>query len=269
MKKIFITGFAAISLLFLSNCSSNPDDNSINIFSVQDDIALGQQVKAEIAASPSEYPMLSETQYAGAYAYLRGIVDKILAADKVFYKDEFAWETYIIQDDNVINAFCVPGGYMYVYTGLIKYLNSEDELAGVMGHEMAHADRRHSTDQMTKQYGIELLLGIVLGNNQGTLSTIASNMLLLKYSRDAEREADQYGVTYLCPTNYKADGFANFFDSLASDTQNGGGINDFFSTHPSPDERVESIKEEKITLGCAGSQTFDVEYANFKNNLIP
>ncbi len=269
MKKLVVVGLASFFLLFLSNCSSNPDDNSINIFSVNDDIKLGQQVKAEIAANPSEYPLLDEAKYPEAHTYLRGIVSKILAADKVFYKDKFAWETYIIENDEVINAFCVPGGYMYVYTGLIKYMQSEDELAGVMGHEMAHADRRHSTDQMTKQYGIDLLLGVVLGSSQGTLSTIASNMLQLKYSRDAEREADKFGVTYLCPTDYKADGFANFFDKLATDGQNNGKVSVFFSTHPSPDERVKNIKDEKITLSCSGAQTFDTEYANFKNNLIP
>ena len=269
MKKILVLSFAALSLAFLSNCSKNPDDNSINIFSIDDDIKLGQQVKVEIAGNPTEYPLLDETQYAAAHTYLRGIVSKILAGNKVFYKDKFVWETYIIKDDSVLNAFCVPGGYMYVYTGLIKYLESEDELAGVMGHEMAHADRRHSTDQMTKQYGIELMLGIVIGNNQGTLTKIAENMLLLKYGRDAEREADKYGVTYLCPTDYKADGFANFFDKLAADGQNSNKIDAFFSTHPSPDERVKNIHDEKATLNCSGTQTFDANYANFKNNLIP
>lgn len=269
MKKLFILAFAATSVIFLSNCNKNPDDNSINIFTIDDDIALGKQVKAEILANPSEYPILDETQYAQAYTYLRGIVDKIKNGGKVYYKDKFAWETYIIKNDSVLNAFCVPGGYMYVYTGLIKYLESEDELAGVMGHEMAHADRRHSTDQMTKQYGIELMLGIVLGNNKGTLTQIAENMLLLKYGRDAEREADKYGVTYLCPTDYRADGFANFFDKLAADGQNNTRLDAFFSTHPSPDERVKNIHDEKTTLGCTGTQTFDVNYANFKNSLIP
>ena len=94
-------------------------------------------------------------------------------------------------------------------------------------------------------------------------------MLLLKYGRDAEREADKYGVTYLCPTDYKADGFANFFDKLAADGQNSGKIDAFFSTHPSPDERVKNIHDEKTTLNCSGTQTFDADYANFKNNLIP
>lgn len=268
MKKITLIFFSAFTLLFLNNCS-NPDDNSINIFTVEDDIKLGQQVKAEIASNPSEYPILSESQYPQAYTYLRAIVDKIKNGGKVFYKDKFTWEVFIVQDDNVINAFCVPGGYMYVYTGLIKYMATEDELAGVMGHEMAHADRRHTTDQMTKQYGIEVLLGIVLGQNQGTISQIASNLLLLKYGRDAEREADKYAVTYLCPTDYKADGFSNFFDKLAADGQNNTKVDVFFSTHPSPDERVKNIRDEKTTLSCSGTQTFDAEYNSFKTSMIP
>jgi beta-barrel assembly-enhancing protease len=269
MKKLLILSFTALSLGLLSNCSKNPDDNSINIYSIDDDISLGKQVKAEIAANPTDYPLLDETQYADAYTYIRGIVTKIKDGGKVFYNDKFAWETYIIHDDSVLNAFCVPGGYMYVYTGLIKYMKSEDELAGVMGHEMAHADRRHTTDQMTKQYGLELMLSVALGNSKGTLTTIAENMLLLKYSRDAEREADKYSVTYLCPTDYKADGFSNFFAALAADGQNGNKIDAFFSTHPSPDERVKNITDEKTTQACSGTGTFDDVYANFKNNLIP
>jgi len=138
-----------------------------------------------------------------------------------------------------------------------------------MGHEMAHADRRHTTDQMTKQYGIELLLSVALGNNQGQLSQIAENLLLLRYSRDAEREADKYSVTYLCPTDYRAEGFSNFFSKLAADGQNSGKIDAFFSTHPSPDERVENIHKEKSAQNCSGTQTFDAEYQNFKTNLIP
>jgi beta-barrel assembly-enhancing protease len=122
---------------------------------------------------------------------------------------------------------------------------------------------------MTKQYGIELMLSVALGGNQGTLSQIAENLLLLKYSRDAEREADKYSVTYLCPTDYKADGFANFFSKLAADGQNANKIDAFFSTHPSPDERVKNIHDEKSLQSCSGTQTFDANYNNFKNNLIP
>lgn len=263
-----ITISLSLALIFLAGCKKNPDDNSINIFTIQDDKNLGIQVRNEILSNPAEYPLLDSVQYKPAYDYLRSIVSTILNGNKVFYKDEFEWTTYIIRDDQTLNAFCVPGGYIFVYTGLIKYLDAEDQLAGVLGHEIAHADRRHSTDQMTKQYGIETLLGILLGENQGQLATIAANVVLLKYSRDAEREADKYGVSYLCPTIYNADASSIFFEKLLQD----GSVseeNSFFSTHPSPDERVQSIRNEKNSLGCAGTSTNDAAYQDFKNNLIP
>jgi len=70
------------------------------------------------------------------------------------HKDDFAWQVKIIDDPETLNAFATPGGYIYVYTGLIKFLDTEDQLAGVMGHEIAHADLRHSTRQMTSSYGV-------------------------------------------------------------------------------------------------------------------
>lgn len=263
-----ITISLSLALIFLAGCKKNPDDNSINIFTIQDDKNLGIQVRNEILSNPAEYPLLDSVQYKPAYDYLRGLVKIILDGNKVFYKDEFEWTAYIIRDDQTLNAFCTPGGYIYVYTGLIKYLDAEDQLAGVLAHEIAHADRRHSTDQMTKQYGIETLLGILLGENQGQLATIAANVVLLKYSRDAEREADKFGVSYLCPTAYNADGSAKFFEKLLQD----GSVseeNSFFSTHPNPDERVQNIRNEKNNLGCLGSSTYEIGYNNFKNYLIP
>lgn len=268
LKRLLFFCMAAPLFIATNSCNKNPDDNSLNIFSVDDDINLGKQVKAEIAANPSEYPIISEASKPAAYQYLRNIVSKILNTKdsegkyRVYYREKFAWEVYIINRDDVVNAFCVPGGYMYVYTGLIKYLESEDELAGVMGHEMAHADRRHTTDQLTKQYGIQLLLQIALGNNNNVLTDIAANMLLLKYGRDAETEADEYAVKYLCPTDWKADGFKHFFQKLEAD--GGGGGSDFFSTHPSPDKRVENITNEKAKGSCSGANTYSSEYAAFK-----
>ncbi|MDX5320631.1 MAG: M48 family metalloprotease [Bacteroidota bacterium] len=266
--KLFLFLFLPALPFILESCKKNPDDNTINIFSIQDDKNLGLQVKAEIFSNPSEYPILDSNQYPQAYAYLRGIVQKILDGGEVYYKDEFLWETYIIQDDNVLNAFCTPGGYMFVYTGLIKYLEAEHELAGVMGHEIAHADRRHSTDAMTRDYGIAVLLSVALGENPGQLATIAANLSKLKFSRTAESEADKYSVNYLCPTDYKADGASAFFQKLIDNGQGNGGL-EWFSTHPSPDNRVQAIQDYWNTKGCSGSGTFDAAYANFKNNMIP
>lgn len=260
------------SLLILSGIAvtffgcGNPDDNSINIFSVEDDKQLGAQVNQEILSNPQEYPVLNESQYPTAYDYLTSIRDKILNGGKVYYKDEFVWEVRIIHDDNTLNAFCTPGGYIYVYTGLIKFLDSENALAGVLGHEIAHADRRHTTDQLTKAYGIQFLLDVLLGGNQGTLSEIAAGLTTLAFSRANETEADRYSVVYLCPTNYQADGAAVFFEELVNSGSTGG-TPVFLSTHPDPGNRVQNIHDVEVELGCNGSSTFDQEYQDFKNSL--
>lgn len=260
--KIF---FLATAISLITACG-NPDDNSINIFSIEDDKSLGLKVNNEIQNNPQEYPVLSRTQYPQSYAYVEAMRDKILTGGNVFYKDEFAWEVYIIRDDNVLNAFCTPGGYIYIYTGLIKFLDAEHELAGVLGHEMAHADRRHSTDQLTKIYGLQLMLDILLGNNQNDLTNIAASLVTLSFSRSNETEADTYSVRYLCPTNYKADGAGAFFQKLI-DMGQSGGTPVFLSTHPDPGNRVENISDQRVEQGCSGTGTFDAAYQNFKNSL--
>lgn len=263
MKTPFISLFAL--LLIISSCG-NPDDNSINIFSIEDDKALGAKVNAEIQSKPQEYPVLSRTQYPQAYTYLENIRGKILNGGNVYYKDQFVWEIYIIRDDNTLNAFCTPGGYIYVYTGLLKFLDSEHELAGVLGHEIAHADRRHSTDQLTKIYGIQMLLDIILGNNQNTITNIAASLVTLSFSRSNETEADTYSVRYLCPTDYRADGAAGFFQKLLDSGQSGN-TPVFLSTHPDPGNRVQNITDQRIQQGCTGTGTYDAAYQTFKNSL--
>lgn len=257
----YFTYILSLAMVLLAVGCKNKDDKSFNIFTIADDKNLGLQVKNEIASDPVNYPILSETQYPQAYAYLRGLRDEILNTGTVFYKDEFAWEIYIIEDDNTLNAFCAPGGYIYVYTGLIKFLDTEDELAGVLGHEMAHADLRHSTDQLTKQYGLGTLISIVLGDNQNQLTDIAQGLVTLAFSRSDETQADKFSVKYLCPTDLNAAGAAGFFEKL--NAIGGSSPPAFLSTHPNPDNRVAKITAEKGELGCTGTATNDAAYAAF------
>lgn len=261
----FITAILCVSLS-VSCKKDNPSDNSINFFSINDDIKMGMQVQQQIESNPAQYPLLREADYPAAYQYLNKIKGKILNSGAVFYKDKFAWSLKIIKDDKTLNAFCVPGGYIYVYTGLIKYLDSENQLAGVLGHEMAHADRRHSTDQLTKIYGLQLLLQVALGKDSSQLANIAGSLVSLKFSRNNEKEADEYSVKYLCPTDYQADGAAAFFEKLQS---SGSGSNGpvFLSDHPDPGDRINDIKSQKTTLGCSGSATYPSEYQAFKSTL--
>lgn len=241
-------------------------DGDFNIFSLEDDKNLGAQVETEIAANPSEYPILSEANYPDAYGHLRRITSTILNSGKVQHRDDFLWKTYIIQDDDVLNAFCTPGGYIYVYTGLIKYLDKESHLAGVLGHEIAHADKRHSTDAMTRQYGLSVLLDVVFGQDKGALARIALEIKELSYSRKAESESDEFSVIYLTPTEFQGNGAAGFFQKLL-DQGGGGGTPEFLSTHPNPDNRVDAINAKWQELGGQPKSEVSGRYASFKASL--
>ena len=251
--------------LFFSSC--NKDNGGINIFTVEDDKQLGLQMQQEIQGNPTDYPLLSESQYVESYQHIRAVRDAILATGEVAFDIEFAWEVHIIRDDSVLNAFCTPGGYIYFYTGLIKFLDNDAEFAGVMGHEMSHAARRHSTQQLTKAYGLQVLLSVVLGQNPGLLAQMAADLAagvtMLAFSRDDEYEADEYAVRYLYKTTYDARGVAGFFEKLDG-SQNPP---EFLSTHPSPENRVEKILETWQELGGKEGQFYEAEYQAFKNSL--
>ncbi|MCW5906570.1 MAG: M48 family metalloprotease [Chitinophagales bacterium] len=248
MKKIIPALFVLAAMSVIPGCKKG----GLNVFTIQDDKNFGLQMEAEIASNPSQFPLLSKTQYASAYNYLESMKQTILASGQLKYANEFQWKLYIIQDDATLNAFCTPGGYIYIYTGLIKYLDNASSLAGVLGHEMAHADQRHSTQQLTKQYGLSLLVAVVAGTtNAGQLAEIAAGLTSLAFSRDHEKDADEHSVKYLCPTKYKAEGASYFFQKLEAGGVSCSSLEAFFSTHPCPDNRVANIQSNATSQNCA------------------
>lgn len=266
LKLVGVSLLLFVGSITFSGCKDDEGNSkSVNLFTLQDDKDFGAQVSAEIESDPTTYPILDSATYPDAYAHLHRITDTILNSGKVRHKDDFVWQTKIIHDDSVLNAFCTPGGYIYVYTGLIKFLESEDQLAGVMGHEIAHADERHSTEALTKQYGTEVLFAILFGNDQGTLTQIAKGMIGLKYSRNNESEADMRSVDYLYPTQYDARGAARFFEKILA--LGGGSGPEFLSTHPSPENRVEAITTYWEDKGGKVGETFKDRYDSFKKSL--
>ncbi len=248
-------------LLIAPDCKKKTEPGlGFNLFSVDDDLALGEKVAAEIESDPTKYPILDSAQYPQAYQNLYRLRDTILKTGKLTYAQRFPWRIRIIRDDSTLNAFCAPGGYIYFYTGLIKYLRTEAQLIGVMGHEMAHADRRHTTQILTQAYGIQTLLQLISGREDpGLIAQLASSLLLLSFSRDHERDADAHSVIYLCPTTYRADGAADFFEYILQQ----GGVRPpaFLSTHPDPGERVQNIRQRKQEMGCTGTDDYEPRYA--------
>ena len=255
MKISYLLSASFLAFAVLSSCDKN---GNLNVLSLSDDLALGAQSDSMIRSNPTEFPILSETQYPQAYAYVNGLKQSILNSGKIdaAHKEKFVWKVTIINKD-ILNAFVTPGGYIYVYTGLIKYLDNGDQLAGVMGHEMGHADLRHSSRQITKQQGLSIVSQVVLGQaSQGTVAQVLGGLIGLKFTRDFEREADDASVNYLSGTRYDCDGAAGFFKKIGAESEDGRSP-EWLSTHPNPENRVAAIEKKRSELNCDKPTTVD------------
>ena len=270
------SAFIVVLLLTATSWSCKVGNGIISALmpDVSEDAKMGAQVSSEIGSKPKEYPLLAEQGNEEVYRYVRGITSKIINSGAVEHAKDFPWVVKIINDSKTLNAFCTPGGYIYVYTGLIKYLDSEDQLAGVMGHEIAHADKRHSMRQMVQLYGVQAVLGIgaavaTKDKGQGTQETantiaqITGSLVGLKFSREHETEADDNSVKYLCATDYNSAGCAGFFEKLGSANT----PPEFLSTHPSPANRVENIYAQAKAANCSGRATNEAQYKRIKGLL--
>lgn len=261
--RLLFTHLSLLAALCISGCTSK--DGDLNLFSTEEDVEMGRQYNTQMLGSPSEFPVLSEKDYPEVYARIHGMVDQILNSKSLLHRDEFAWEVRVIHDDSVLNAFCTPGGYIYVYTGLIRYLDSEDQLAGVLGHEIAHADLRHSTEQLTRSYGIRLLIQFFLGDGS-LIGNMAGSLTDLSFSRGDETEADLQSVRYLYDTPYDPRGVARFFEKMEAQGESMGPLV-FLSTHPNPDNRVNRIMEEWKRLGSQKGKENRTDYEKLKKVL--
>ncbi|KUG07385.1 M48 family metalloprotease [Solirubrum puertoriconensis] len=268
MTRSFLGLLAGLTALAgLTTAAINKPHQGFNIFSVDQDIALGAQVARQTdSLYQAKGQLLARGSNARAYQLLDGVVKRVLDNGNIKYRNQFVWDVKIIKDDQMQNAFATPGGHIYVFTGLIKFLDNESQLAGVLGHEIAHADRRHSTQLLQRQYGISLLMGVVLGKNPNMLAQIASGLGQLKFSRTFEQEADKYSTVYLNGTRYYAcDGAAGFF--IKAEKQGGGRSPEFLSTHPNPGSRVTSIQNSARQLGCTGRSVGNGNFEELKRIL--
>ncbi len=264
MKRKTVYLFVVLcSGIIMPQCSK--DNGGINFFTVNQDRDFGEQLDSLIINTPEEYNVLDAFDYPDAYDHIEDIMNSILNADEIKRKNDFDWTVRII-DEDILNAFAAPGGYLYFYTGLMKYLDNEAQLAGVMAHEIAHADRRHSTQQMTKVYGFQVLLSILMGDDPSKLAEIAaglaSGLSQLAFSRDHEYEADEYAVKYTADTKYYPKGISGFFEKM-NEAEQQNRPPEFLSTHPDPGNRLEAIDEVWRSLGSPDGGTFENDYSDF------
>ncbi len=242
------------------------------VFGPEADVGLGEQTVQAIADDPNEYPLLSRDDYPEAYAHLDRITGRIVGSPAVRYGDLFRYsEVRIVHDDDTLNAFCTPGGFIYVYTGLIKYLDSEDHFAGVMGHEIAHAELRHSSFRLQRDYGAEQLFRFILLTSpmslgDATALAILKDLTQLRYGRDQEADSDAMSVRYLADAGYACDGAAGFFAKMLAN-QDDVRIPELLSSHPGHSSRVRDIRAEAEKLGCKTTPTPVGAWRDFQASL--
>lgn len=250
---------------------------TLNIFPVEQDVALGSEFALQLQNSPKDYPVYNNPTLKNYIT--QNIFKPILSSPEVRYREIFKYNLEVIKNDTILNAFAVPGGPVYVYTGLLKYLDSEAALAGVLGHEIAHAEMRHATSRMTKQMGAQMALQLVLGQNPAQWASIIANLGtsigFLANSRADEDQSDQVSIKYLQSTKFYPGAVKFFFEKMRDDgkvSSDGGGVSAFFSTHPDPIARIASANQRLTAAGIpvkdyktAGAGIFKDEY---KKNIL-
>jgi predicted Zn-dependent protease len=214
-----------------------------NVYSPQEDIQLGKQV---VVDAQKQLPSCNDSKVDAYLTELGKNLSAKLPAGGIQYPFEFH-----CVNDKAINAFALPGGYVFVNRGAIEAADNEAELAGVMAHELAHVALRHGTAEATKakaaQTGVGIL-GILFGDNAGgalltELGRFSAGGVLLRYSRATETQADVVGTQVLYDAGYDPRALAQFFEKIEAESK-GQNPPEFFSDHPNPEHRVERVEEE-------------------------
>lgn len=208
------------------------------LFPVSEEIKLGNQLAHEVNRQEKVHPD------AQVQAYLQKVGQRIAKAsgDR---REGIKYRFTVIDEPKVINAFALPGGHIYVYSGLILAAKSEAELAAVLGHEVGHVTSRHAARSLGAAFGLETLAKLALGNEPGTIAQVATAVAaqgyMSRHSRDAEREADERGLDYLIAAGYEPQAMPRFFQTLAKHSGSASSLEQFFASHPQPGERAKTL----------------------------
>lgn len=238
------------------------EEGGFNLMSIEDEWAMREDFKRQVA---KEYRLVTDSQ---ALSYVNGLGDRLVRQTPMA---NLAWDFGIV-DDPGINAFNLPGGLVYVNKGLIEAADSLDELTAVLGHEIAHGTSRHGTQLMTRQYGLSVLAGVLLGSDasqrEEMIASLVGSGILSRYGRDAEREADRLGIGYSHAAGYDPEGAVRMFQTLLELRQRRpSAVEQWFSSHPLTEERVAEARAIAAQLPRGNLTQDTTEYQGFRRRL--
>jgi beta-barrel assembly-enhancing protease len=223
---------ALIAIVFLAGCAAM-GTGGVNLISIEEEWEMGQEFEAQLA----------EELEVSQSASLTSMGERIVAETELAH---LPWRFYVVEDDSV-NAFNVPGGLVYVNSGLINRVDSE-QVAAVVAHEIGHGVARHGTQRLTQQYGLAMLAGAVLGEEPGVIQQIVAQIAaagtIARFSRSQEHEADELGVRFMHQANYDPAAMIRMLEYLRELQQREpGAVEQFFATHPAIDDRIRRVQE--------------------------
>jgi predicted Zn-dependent protease len=238
----FLLSSSVAAALFLNACATNPVTGKKEVMLVSEgqELAMGQQSDPAVVAQFGLYPDDKLQKF---------INEKGKQMGAISHRPELTYNFRIV-DSPIINAFAIPGGYVYFTRGIMAHFNNEAQFAGVLGHEIGHVTARHSAKQQTSAIiGQVGLMGAMIASPKlaqfGEQAMQGMQLLFLKFGRDDERQSDELGVQYSSKIGYDASEMADFFQTLAREQAQSGAeaIPDFLSTHPNPEDRYNTVKQ--------------------------
>jgi predicted Zn-dependent protease len=255
----------AVSILVCcGGCSVNPVTGKQQFTLFMPSPAEEKQI-GEKYAPEMEKQMGGEIENAELQSYINQVGQKIAKASHT----PNAHFEYAALNDKAVNAFALPGGYIYITRGMLEQLNSEAQLAAILGHETAHVTARHSAQAISEQIGMELLIGAISTEKTGqgvvTVAKLGSELIDLKYSRTHESEADSIGLDYMVKAGYNPIGMAQTMEILQR--KSGSKSFEWLSTHPNPQNRLADINKwiRKRYPNASGLATNE---AAFRQNVL-
>jgi len=198
-------------MLVLVSCKKEaPTIIRINLeeFSATDIQKIGDFFADAAQQSDSNFEILSPVNYAEAYDYLNTMVEMLAYTEQIEHSRDFNWSVSILNDDDLSSAFVLPGGHVYIYTGMLKTIKDESELAALLAHEMMYADRGMVIDEIKENFGGAILGDIILGNEVSPAKavSIVNWVAEVSFSEQQVRDADAFSVNTICPFLYDATG---------------------------------------------------------------
>lgn len=271
MKNTTLTAVALISLVALASCGNTAQGKVHKAKEVAADVLLPPEQEEQLGV---EFQKELNTQLKyhpnpNVQAYIQALGNRVVQHAQKDAPD-ISFEFRVVDDAETINAFAIPGGAIYIYSGLLANADNEAEVMGVLGHEVAHVTERHIAERLVTANGINLVTSMALGKDPAMvgqiLGSVAGQGYLLKFGRDQEREADVRGFDYMVKAGYDPEGMASFFSKLAA-MQGGASQPSFLASHPNPGERAQTIRSMIAKRQNLPDFKGDARYAEFKPSL--